>query len=542
MKISRLAGCLLLFCSLWTHAALAAPAKADALAAPPAPVVFQGTTLFHLNTRVGAFSPEARAQAIATRLDRLTDDPFHPIPALLLVNQEQSADIVCGDTILATFTEADARAEGIPLEALARQRMAALQAALETQTWKAKLQGFALVSLWVLLATIGGLGLLGGVRAAFNRFRRRILAVPEGRFLQFKVQNLVIVSSGRMRQSSMKGLGLLQGLLMLVLGYVYLSIIFSFFPITRGFAAHLSRLALGPLLQIGQDLLDYLPSLFSLLLIALGTRYLLKMVHLGFKGLQSGAVRIANFHPDWAEPTYRLVRFFLLGFALVVAFPFLPGSGSEAFKGVSIFFGLVFSLGSSGAVSNAVAGVLITYMRPFQVGDRIAVGETVGDVVEKSLLVTRIRTIKNIDVTIPNAMLLGTQVQNYSVNAASRGLILHTTVTIGYDAPWRIVHALLAAAAAATQGILEEPKPFVLQTSLDDFYVSYQINAYTDQAAQMAVIYSELHANIQEKFNEAGVEIMSPHYRSERDGNQTSIPAQHLPKDYVAPTFRVTRS
>lgn len=232
----------------------------------------------------------------------------------------------------------------------------------------------------------------------------------------------------------------------------------------------------------------------------------------------------------------------MIALALVVAFPYFPGSGSEAFKGISLFMGIIFSFGSTGMVGNVVAGVMITYMRPFQIGDRIAVGDTVGDVVEKSLLVTRLRTIKNVDVTIPNSTLLGAQVQNFSANARDRGLILHTTVTIGYDAPWRTVHALLIGAAKATPGILEEPAPFVLQTSLDDFYVSYQINAYTKDPARMAGIYSDLHANIQEKFNEGGVEIMSPHYRAARDGNQTTIPVDYLPQGYTPPPFRILQT
>ena len=441
-----------------------------------------------------------------------------------------------------TLTEADAQAEGQSREALAQQRLSLMQTALQAQTWKAKLKSVGVLALWAILATAVGLLLFLGVYRAFRRLRSRIGAIPEERWPRLKIQNLELVSTSRMRQLALRGLALLQWTLLVFLGYLYLSVLFSFFPVTRGLASRSFQLVLEPLTVVFKAILGYLPSLFSLLLIALVTRYLLKLVHLVFKGFQSGALRFPNFHPEWAEPTYRLIRLFVFAFALVIAFPYLPGSGSDAFKGVSLFFGLVFSLGSSGVVGNAVAGVLITYMRPFKLGDRIAVGETVGDVVEKSLLVTRLRTIKNVDVTIPNATLLGTQVHNYSANAHRGGLILHTTVTIGYDAPWRTVHALLIAAAGSTEGILAEPAPFVFQTSLDDFYVSYQINAYTDQPSRMAAIYSELHTNIQEKFNEGGVEIMSPHYRSERDGNQTTIPAQHLPKDYVAPSFRITQT
>jgi small-conductance mechanosensitive channel len=186
-----------------------------------------------------------------------------------------------------------------------------------------------------------------------------------------------------------------------------------------------------------------------------------------------------------------------------------------------------------------VAGVVLTYTRAFLVGDRVRIGDTEGDVVRRSLLVTKVRTIKNVEITIPNGTVLASPIINFTTHAATHGLILHTTVTIGYDAPWRRVHELLIAAARATEHVLQDPAPFVFQTSLDDSYVSYQINAYTDRPAVMADTYSLLHQNIQDQFNRAGVEIMSPHYKALRDGNRVTIPAEHLPSSYHAPAFRV---
>jgi small-conductance mechanosensitive channel len=180
-------------------------------------------------------------------------------------------------------------------------------------------------------------------------------------------------------------------------------------------------------------------------------------------------------------------------------------------------------------------------MRAFRIGDRVRISDTVGDVIEKTLLVTRVRTIKNEDITIPNSMILNSHIVNYSAVIDQSGLILHTGVTIGYDAPWRKVHELLIHAALNTKYILKEPAPFVLQTSLNDFYVSYEINAYTDMPSKMAVIYSELHQNIQDSFNAGGVEIMSPHYSSLRDGNTTTIPEENLPKTYTPPAFRISQ-
>ncbi len=179
-------------------------------------------------------------------------------------------------------------------------------------------------------------------------------------------------------------------------------------------------------------------------------------------------------------------------------------------------------------------------MRAFRIGDRVKIGEVTGDIIEKTLLVTRVRTIQNEVVSIPNSTVMSNHTINYSVEAAEKGLIIHTTVTIGYDAPWRQVHQLLIDAALSSDMIEADPKPYVLQTSLDDYYVSYQINAHTKSPNKQALIYSSLHANIQDIFNKAGVEIMSPHYKALRDGNETTIPAAHLPKDYSAPVFRTS--
>ena len=186
-----------------------------------------------------------------------------------------------------------------------------------------------------------------------------------------------------------------------------------------------------------------------------------------------------------------------------------------------------------------VAGLVITYMRPFKLNDRIKIGDITGDVIEKTLLVTRIRTIKNEEITIPNSSVLSGNTTNYSTIAASEGLILHTTITIGYDVPWKDVHQSLQKAADRTPMLLKEPAPFVFQTSLDDFYVAYQINAYTKEASKQGVIYSTLHQNIQDCCNEAGIEILSPHYHAARDGNMITIPGNYLPKDYKVPSFNV---
>ena len=280
--------------------------------------------------------------------------------------------------------------------------------------------------------------------------------------------------------------------------------------------------------------MGYVPNLFFMAGIIILTRYAVKGLKFLFKAVEQGRLTLPGVTPDLAMITYRIVRFLVLAFAVVMTYPYLPGSQSEAFKGVSIFVGILFSLGSTSAVANAVAGLSLIYMRAFQVGDRVKIGDTVGDVLEMKMNVTRIRTIKNVEVTLSNKQVLESPIVNFSTEARTRGLILHTSVTIGYDTPWRTVHRLLAEAALKTEPILKEPAPFVLQTALNDFYVSYELNAYTDQPNRMVLIYSDLHQQIQDTFNEAGVEIMSPHYTQLRDGSRTAIPDPYLPEELRA--------
>lgn len=241
-------------------------------------------------------------------------------------------------------------------------------------------------------------------------------------------------------------------------------------------------------------------------------------------------MKITGFYPDWAQPSFNIIRFLLYAFMIAMIYPYLPGSDSGVFQGISVFVGLIVSLGSSTVIGNIIAGLVITYMRPFKLGDRIKLNETTGNVIEKTPFVTRIRTPKNEVVTIPNSFIMSSHTVNYSASARQFGLIIHSTVSIGYDIPWRQVHQLLIDAARSTPGVLPHPKPFVLETELQDYYPCYQINAYIKEADQLSQIYSDLHQNIQDTFNEAGIEIMSPHYFAGRDGSATTIPSEYQQK------------
>lgn len=317
--------------------------------------------------------------------------------------------------------------------------------------------------------------------------------------------------------------------LALVLTYFYIPIVLSFFKWTQGWADRIFEMIAEPVLWIWNGLTTLVPNLFFIAVIIIFARYLLKALKVLFLAVETGRIQLDGFHRDWARPSYQIVRIFVVLLAAVMCFPYIPGSNSPAFQGISVFLGVLVSFGSSSAISNMIAGIVMTYMRPFKPGDRVKIGDTFGDIMEKSLLVTRIRTIKNVDVTIPNSLILNTHIINYSAVAKESGLILNTTVTIGYDVPWPKVQQALIEAALACPAVLHEPKPFVFQTALNDFAVAYELNAYTEKANEMARSYSDIHTAIQASFKKHDIEIMSPNFMAIRDGSNSTIPKQEIP-------------
>lgn len=515
------------------------PSQSGGSAGTGAPVVVDGNTIFTVRESLFTFSPQGRAQAIADRIEWLSKQPENRILTVRTEDQGRFTVILSGDTALATVTDADAQAAGKDRDALAEDYAGRIRAAAEGLKRKFGLKTIVLSALYAILATAVFALLLKLLGIAFPKFYEKLQAWHGVYIRSVRIQKLELMPAERITALLRVLAGALRVVLTLVLLYAYVTLMFSFFPWTQGFSTSLLRSVLWPVRVVGSAALAYAPNVLFIVVILAVAYYVIKFVKVFFVAIARRSITLPDFYPDWAMPTYRIARFLLIAFTAVIIFPYLPGSNSPAFRGVSIFLGLLFSLGSSSAIANVVAGSVLTYTRAFHVGDRVKIADSTGDVIEKTLLSTRIRTIKNEEISIPNALVLGNHVTNYSSAARDRGLVLYTGVTIGYDAPWRIVHQLLIDAALATANIQKEPAPFVLQTALDDFYVSYQINAFTDRPAVMAQTYSELHQNIQDKFNEAGVEIMSQHFSGIRDGNQTTIPREYRPKDYVAPSFRV---
>lgn len=507
---------------------------------PGAPIVLDGATLWTVKTPRANFTPAQRAEDIRLSLLALAEDPHRDLADLLEVHTGTESILLVDRVYLFAVTDADARAEARPLPALfAERRNLALDAvrryrAARTVAFYLNALGRTFAALALAAAALWLLRFL--YRQSKLRVRQtsaRLAASEHGfaRLLHTLERQLFILARLSLR--------LLFFALAAVVVLASLSYICSLYPATANLAEAAQLAAANAASLAAAALLAYIPNLLLIAIVFAFTYALLRLAAALARAIDSGAVTLPRFHREWAQPTYGLLRITLILFALVVVFPYLPGGDSPALRGVSIFIGVLVSLGSGSAMGNVISGLILTYMRPFQVGDRVRIADSVGDVTEKSLLVTRIRTVKNVELIVPNSAILGAHIVNYSTNAQDHGLILHTTVTIGYDAPWRRVRELLIQAALETPGILPQPAPFVHHTSLNDFHVSYEINAYTRHAAQMASIYSELHKNIQDAFHAGGLEIMSPGYLAVRDGNTVTIPESQRTPGYAPPAFRV---
>ncbi|MDK2910420.1 MAG: hypothetical protein PWR20_1987 [Bacteroidales bacterium] len=496
-------------------------------------------TLFLIYSKIGASTPKERAINISRKIEKLYEDDFLKVDSILVMKSENTLDIVYGEIIIMSVAESDAIWYDTSMPELAQSFKETIKKSIvEAKSQNNWLKLIARIGLVLLVIGIAWL-MIWLVGKGYSKLLLFINSKKDKWLKDLSYKDYTFLTAEQELQLVLFLLKIFRWFVYAILLYITLPIIFSIFPFSRTWADALFHLIWSPFKGVLVAVWEYLPNLFSILVIYFVMKYVIRFVRYIFHEIEAEKLKISGFYADWAMPTYNIVKLLLYAFMFVLIFPYLPGSDSNIFKGVSVFIGVLFSLGSSSAIANMVAGLVITYMRPFKIGDRIKIGDVTGDVVEKTLLVTRIRTIKNEVITIPNSSVLNGNTTNYSVEAMEKGLIIHTTVTIGYDVPWKNVHKALIDAALRTDLILDEPKPFVLQTSLDDFYVSYQINAYIREVGKQALIYSNLHQNIQDVCNEMGIEILSPHYRAARDGNMTTIPADYLPKDYKSPSFNV---
>ena len=386
-----------------------------------------------------------------------------------------------------------------------------------------KLQGFG----WVALILVGQVLVIWGIVWLFRRWKFSVTRKLLRTIKSVSIKNYPLLDTHRLGVFIIVAFNFLRLIIILLSLLVSVPLLFSVFPETKTFTYTILGYVWGPLKDIFGSIVAYLPNLFKIVVIVVCFHYLLRLVRYFANEIAAGRLRINGFYTDWALPTYTILRVLFYSFMLVMIWPLLPNSDSEIFQGVSVFIAAIISLGSTSVVGNIMAGLVMTYMRPFRVGDIIRFGETEGEVIEKSMLVTRVRTRKNEIVTIPNSNMMSSDTSNYTFAAQRFGIIVHTKITIGYDEPWSKIEALLLEAADKTEGIKKHPKPFVRITALDDFYVEYEINGSTERAKTLSAVYSALHQNILDTMHGAGVEIMSPHIEAQRN----DLPVQIPPKE-----------
>ena len=479
-----------------------------------APVVLDGSVLFRVRG-VSSLPAEARAGLIADRLRAIAADPAIEMASLRIVDSDSLTQILAGDTPIMTLVDADATLEDVRRTELAALHLRSMQQAVTAYRAARSPEALQRAAVSVVVATLIFVAAIVAL-AWFWRWVDRFLT----RRLQARIHTVGIQSFELMRGEQIwsalrSALFAVRTVVYLMLGLVFLGYVLAQFPWTRGLSQNMTAFALAPLSVMSRGLVANIPSIIFLTVLFFVVRVGLRLVRLFFEAVGRGTVTLAGFYPEWAEPTYKIVRVAVIAFALIVAYPYIPGSDTAAFRGVSLFLGVIFSLGSSSAISNIIAGYMMTYRRALKVGDRVRIGDAFGDVIETRLQVTHLRSIKNEEIIIPNSQILAGTVLNYSSLAPAHGLILHTEVGIGYETPWRQVEAMLIAAAERTAGLSTEARPFVLEKQLGDFAVTYELNAYCSNPQSMAKIYAELHRNILDVFNEYGVQIMTPAYEGD---------------------------
>ena len=496
------------------------------------PVVVDDDTLFYLYAKNGGFSAQQRAEMEAMSIDKLGRQMKLKSDSVYLEDSDSGTNLMYGNKVITTITDQDAMWTSTTRKALAEKHKKIVQDKIDKMRREhSLLQWTKRIGLFILVI-VCQFFLFKLTIWLYFKLKARIEKLKDTKLKPFKIQNYELLDTDRQVKVIIFLANIGKWIVMALQLLISVPLLFSIFPKTKKFAVVILSYIWNPIKSIASDVVHYIPNLFTIIIITAAVHYLVKLIKYLAGEIQAERLKLGSFYADWAMPTYHIVRFLLYAFLIAMIYPYLPGSKSGVFQGVSVFLGLIVSLGSSTVIGNIIAGMVITYMRSFKIGDQIKLNDTVGNVVEKTPLVIRIRTPKNEMVTIPNSFMMSSQTVNYTNSAKDLGLIIHSEVTIGYDAPWREVHDLLINAALNTPGVQEMPKPFVLQTSLSDFYPVYQVNAYIKDVQKMPRIYSALHQNIQDFFNEAGVEILSPHYSSYRDGNETTIPKDDMRNKY----------
>jgi len=511
----------LFICVIFTAAGIALAEDATESTA----VVLDDNVLFNVASHEGGLWPQERARIISKRILDIAEDITIPVDEIDLKYQNNQLVIATNGRVIMTITKAEAGSQNLTPEELASQRLVAIRQAVATYRQKHATKNLVIQLVSAVLLT----GLLIFLLRQLNRLATSLRQLsPENgvyRFLR-RYQGDKLIPLEKIRVLFHNLIAITASLVKIIVLYFYLYFFLGIFPWTRQYSEQLLNYILSFVRIITKSVVGYLPNALTILFIILLSRYLLKFLRFLFDQIKYGRIKISGFYTEWADPTYKIVRFLVLTVMIVSIFPYIPGSQSLAFKGVSVFLGVLLSLGSTSAVANIIAGIALTYTRAFNVGDRVKIGDNEGDIMERSLLATRIRTIKNVDITLPNSIILNSPIINYSSAARDTVFILHTRITLSYATPRKQAEELLIQAALATRDILPQPSPYVYHVAFNDFAIVYELNACTLYPNRKEEIYSELHKNITDMFNAAGIEIMTAHYHAIRNGSQTCIPPQ----------------
>lgn len=488
------------------------------------PVIVDDDTLFYFYAKRGGHTPQQRAENVANDITAL-GKRFNLKPdSLYIESSDIVTDVMYDNKVIVSFTDQDGLWEGCTRDQLAAEKRLVILEKLKVMKEEHGFLQLCKRVAYFVLVLVGQFLLFWGTNWLFRRVKVRIVKLRNTRLKPFSIQDYELLDTHKQVKLLIFLASLVRYAFMLLQLLLSVPLLFSTFPQTKNLAFQLFSYIWNPVKSILVGIVSYIPNLFTIFVICLAIRYLVRLFRYLAGEVQSERLKLRGFYPDWAIPTYHIICFLLYAFMIAMIYPYLPGSNSGVFQGISVFVGLIVSLGSSTVIGNIIAGLVITYMRPFKIGDRIKLNDTTGNVIEKTPLVTRIRTPKNEVVTIPNSFVMSSHTVNFSQSAREYGLIIHSEVSIGYDVPWRKVNKLLIEAALNTPGVVDDPRPFILSTSLNDWYPVYQVNAYIKDADKLAQIYSDLHQSIQDRFNEEGIEIMSPHYMAVRDGNASTLP------------------
>lgn len=488
-----------------------------------APVVIDGETVFQVRGS-SALPAQERAGKIRQRIIAVAEQPGGRIVPLEIREIDIGKAIYHGATLIMVTTPADARLEEMDVDVLSALHVEAVSKAVadyrENRGSSARVGSAIEAVLWSIAFLVGCL-LLFRYRV---RLRRRLVTSAETWMSTMEKVGKDIVERQAVSNLVSYAYNVIWLVLFFLLFYLYLSFVLTAFVETRPLANILILYVTDPVVSVLYGIVSYLPNLVTLIVILMLTGLAIKGVRLFFEYIESGALHISDFEPHWVWPTFNIVRGALILIAIVFAFPYLPGSDSVAFKGITILVGIMVSLGSNSVVGNILSGIFVIYRRSTTIGDRIKVGDHVGDVLRIKLMETHIKSIKNELISIPNTQLLNSEVINYSRKTDGRGMLLHTTVGIGYEEPRDKVEAMLIEAARQTNGLKKTPVPFVLITALADYAINYQINAFTTRGSSLPKILSDLHMNIIDIFNANQVQIMTPSYQN--DPRELKIPSK----------------